>query len=415
MCSDKEEDENLLSRSPSMVGSHASPAATSRSIAPSNTHYVQCCTMRLSHPNDELGGMLLLMTPQVIVHEIDAYSPLMPPPMWLPNVSPAPPSTARSVASDSYRDDSVRWNPPTYDHVLHPFQPASPHEDYLANKDGWSSKDSPYGLGSTSCARDDIINEGIAEVGLERPNGKLRRAFSTSASTFASSSPLLHQHRSSSSSSSSSIARARHHQKYVELYHPGILSNISFPNVSKRASNECDPVKIRAPSACQGPFLPPWPTGVSSQEPAATADKDIIGKRMFFQSNLTRRHSISPGTEHSRSSSPPIPTPPSVIQSVGPSDTGESVIELQAPPLYPSIGLYDFACDMNGLPALRKPAPAARKSSRGKPVPSTKQPSEERRRVRLRWQDEEKAMIQRYMKDRQIEVIAVVEGYIYFH
>jgi hypothetical protein len=34
--------------------------------------YVQTSAVRLNHPNDELGGMLLLMTPQVVVHEIDA-------------------------------------------------------------------------------------------------------------------------------------------------------------------------------------------------------------------------------------------------------------------------------------------------------------------------------------------------------
>jgi potassium inwardly-rectifying channel subfamily J len=38
--------------------------------------------MRLNHPNDELGGMLLLCLPQTIVHEIDICSPLMPPPKW---------------------------------------------------------------------------------------------------------------------------------------------------------------------------------------------------------------------------------------------------------------------------------------------------------------------------------------------
>ena len=35
-------------------------------------NYMQTSVMRLNHPNDELGGMLLLMTPQVVVHEIDA-------------------------------------------------------------------------------------------------------------------------------------------------------------------------------------------------------------------------------------------------------------------------------------------------------------------------------------------------------
>ena len=55
-------------------------------------------SMRLNHPNDELGGiyvvhfvvvvviiipgMLLMCLPQEIVHEIDAWSPIMPPPSW---------------------------------------------------------------------------------------------------------------------------------------------------------------------------------------------------------------------------------------------------------------------------------------------------------------------------------------------
>lgn len=44
--------------------------------------YFQTCTMRLSHPNDELGGMLLLCLPQLIVHEMNSLSPIVPPPIW---------------------------------------------------------------------------------------------------------------------------------------------------------------------------------------------------------------------------------------------------------------------------------------------------------------------------------------------
>ena len=42
----------------------------------------QTCKMRLNYPNDELGGMLIMCLPQVVVHEIDIWSPLMPPPTW---------------------------------------------------------------------------------------------------------------------------------------------------------------------------------------------------------------------------------------------------------------------------------------------------------------------------------------------
>ena len=42
----------------------------------------QTCSMRLNHPDDELGSMLLLALPQCVVHEINAWSPLMPPKQW---------------------------------------------------------------------------------------------------------------------------------------------------------------------------------------------------------------------------------------------------------------------------------------------------------------------------------------------
>ena len=48
---------------------------------PMTTNF-QTCKMRLNYPDDELGGMLIMCLPQVIVHEIDAGSPLMPPPLW---------------------------------------------------------------------------------------------------------------------------------------------------------------------------------------------------------------------------------------------------------------------------------------------------------------------------------------------
>lgn len=44
--------------------------------------FFQTCAMRLSHPNDELGGMLLLCLPQLVVHELDDSSPLVPPLSW---------------------------------------------------------------------------------------------------------------------------------------------------------------------------------------------------------------------------------------------------------------------------------------------------------------------------------------------
>ena len=41
--------------------------------------YFQTRVMRLTNPNDELGGMIFLATPQVVSHRIDRWSPLFPP------------------------------------------------------------------------------------------------------------------------------------------------------------------------------------------------------------------------------------------------------------------------------------------------------------------------------------------------
>lgn len=50
---------------------------------PLETTPFQTHSMRLQHPDDELGSNLLLVLPQIVVHRIDAWSPLMPPPRWM--------------------------------------------------------------------------------------------------------------------------------------------------------------------------------------------------------------------------------------------------------------------------------------------------------------------------------------------
>ena len=45
--------------------------------------YYQPFNMRLQHPDDELGGMLLLNLPNTVVHALDAWSPLIPNPSEL--------------------------------------------------------------------------------------------------------------------------------------------------------------------------------------------------------------------------------------------------------------------------------------------------------------------------------------------
>jgi len=61
--------------------------------------YFQTCTMRLNHPNDETGSMILMCMPQLVVHEIDASSPLYPPPRWI----------------EARKGKIHNWKPPAYE------------------------------------------------------------------------------------------------------------------------------------------------------------------------------------------------------------------------------------------------------------------------------------------------------------
>lgn len=69
-------DDNGSSNGHASFHIHSAASVDGRTVAGrSRTHrptYMQTSSMRLNHPNDELGSMLLLMTPQVVVHEIDA-------------------------------------------------------------------------------------------------------------------------------------------------------------------------------------------------------------------------------------------------------------------------------------------------------------------------------------------------------
>lgn len=84
--------------------------------------YFQTCTMRLNHPSDELGGMLLLCLPQTVVHEIDLWSPLYPPPVW------------------ASKTELHRWTPPAHVSLLDQ-QPVAPHTPASPTRTGYQSID----------------------------------------------------------------------------------------------------------------------------------------------------------------------------------------------------------------------------------------------------------------------------------
>jgi len=79
-------------------------------VATGNVAYYQPFAMRLQHPDDELGGMLLLNLPNIVVHTMDNWSPLVPHPMDL-RLWRAPSSSPRvSRESDDDVDIDDDWN-----------------------------------------------------------------------------------------------------------------------------------------------------------------------------------------------------------------------------------------------------------------------------------------------------------------
>lgn len=69
--------------------------------------HFQTCSLRVNHPNDDTGSMLLMCLPQVVVHEIDASSALMPPPRWIETKHIGEPG-------HSLYGIEHRWAPPAY-------------------------------------------------------------------------------------------------------------------------------------------------------------------------------------------------------------------------------------------------------------------------------------------------------------
>jgi hypothetical protein len=69
--------------------------------------HFQTCSLRVNHPNDDTGSMLLMCLPQVVVHEIDASSALMPPPRWI---------ETKHIGEPGHSPYGIqhRWAPPAY-------------------------------------------------------------------------------------------------------------------------------------------------------------------------------------------------------------------------------------------------------------------------------------------------------------
>ncbi|KAF4321916.1 hypothetical protein JM18_003699 [Phytophthora kernoviae] len=62
-----------------LVEAHVRMYAVRHDVEFGERYYFQSYPMRIQHPDDDLGGMLLLALPSVVVHRMDAWSPLLRP------------------------------------------------------------------------------------------------------------------------------------------------------------------------------------------------------------------------------------------------------------------------------------------------------------------------------------------------
>src|SRR5687767_10651685 len=62
-----------------LVEAHVRMYAIRHDVEFGQHYYFQSHPMRIQHPDDDLGGMMLLALPSVVVHRMDAWSPLCRP------------------------------------------------------------------------------------------------------------------------------------------------------------------------------------------------------------------------------------------------------------------------------------------------------------------------------------------------
>ncbi|KUF70758.1 ATP-sensitive inward rectifier potassium channel 11 [Phytophthora nicotianae] len=62
-----------------LVEAHVRMYAVRHDVEFGEHYYFQSYPMRIQHPDDDLGGMMLLALPSVVVHRMDAWSPLLRP------------------------------------------------------------------------------------------------------------------------------------------------------------------------------------------------------------------------------------------------------------------------------------------------------------------------------------------------
>ena len=157
----------------------------------------QTCKMRLNYPNDELGGMLIMCLPQVVVHEIDIWSPLMPPPTWRSCKDP---------------NKVYKWYPQVYDDL---------HSTYIGNNGHNHDKHDPDHKSGNYVNKINEMNT-HSNISNDNQNNHLK---STSGSNGAGHGGISNE--SGSPSTTSRLLPLKRHRSRL-------MHAVKFPNIMHR-------------------------------------------------------------------------------------------------------------------------------------------------------------------------------------
>jgi hypothetical protein len=320
--------------------------------------------MRLNHPNDELGGMLLMCFPQEIVHELDSWSPLMPPPSW---------GSANGV---------YHWHPPALAHarIRTDCQPT------LLSSDPTEDDYDP----DLYCSWPGISRRSASE----EPGGiwrkKTLRSTALSSSTTTGTPPLPrhghhhhhHHHRKKKVSLGITphVERGKSRQNYFEMFRT--IAETQF-------THSPSPSVIGA----HGPHS----AGENNPNLSENDPNDHSTTVSDTEEETDCEQTIRPFAPEPRpaSPSPPLPARSSVLKPPHETKRGPSRSPSPAPPPHSS---SPFPPPHFASPP-RLPLP---------PVPAAV--TEDENFVEWPWQQIERNMIKKFFTDRNIEIVALVEG-----
>lgn len=327
-----------------------------------NAYFIQSSSMKIHHPCD---SSLLLIVPQLIVHELDSASPLVPPPIWLPRTNYPPTQLDYSDFSDYSDISSVSDNSPSTP-LLVPFQYTAAKKDenindYTVssiNEDYYKSTSSTFGNISkarrlSNASISDLENNTISN------NNKIYDLF------YFSSNRLCEWYPPSYAQFNTKPLQMQSYNSFDSLPNSSLASAFPTGPSSPTSHSNYDNI-FTSPS--NYPPIPPSPSTSSLNIGTSSINQPYISPYSTYQSTIP--NFFSPTSNSNTNYNNPV-----YLHS-------------------PGLEKYNSLFNSESLNLLNSP-------TESKSITNLSPP---------RWQIEEKEMIRGYLRDREVEIIVIVEG-----